>query len=156
MSQTQTEVIKVKGINNKAKFGKGSLLTTDGTWVNVGDKSKAEITDFIKGRAYEVEMLTSDTGNKYVLEAKEIGRDNTPLHAEAPVGSLEVKNPLSTVDTYVPRDFNAEARGKTKCALFGNALQSPLMTSVQTVDEGIALAIKLADAGMDYVFPKVD
>jgi len=55
---------------------------------------------------------------------------------------------------YKQRDFDAEARGKTRCVQFEAALMSPAIAGMQfnTMDEYLKLVKQAADAGVAYTF----
>lgn len=55
---------------------------------------------------------------------------------------------------YKQRDFDAEARGKTRCAMYAAALQSPALAGLQfnSVDEFLVLVQKAAESGVIYSF----
>lgn len=55
---------------------------------------------------------------------------------------------------YKPRDFDAEARGKTRCVQFEAALQSPAIAGMKfnNMKEFLDLVREAADAGVAYTF----
>lgn len=55
---------------------------------------------------------------------------------------------------YKPRDYDAEARGKTRCAQHEAALMSPAIAGMQfnTMEEYLKLVKQAADAGVAYSF----
>lgn len=55
---------------------------------------------------------------------------------------------------YKPRDFDAEARGKTRCVQFEAALMSPAIAGLKfkNIDEYLLLVKQAADAGVKYTF----
>jgi hypothetical protein len=55
---------------------------------------------------------------------------------------------------YKQRDFDAEARGKTRCVQFEAALMSPAIAGMQfnTMEEYLKLVKQAADAGVAYSF----
>lgn len=55
---------------------------------------------------------------------------------------------------YKPRDFDAEARGKTRCVQFEAALMSPALAGLKfnTLEEFLVLVRQTADAGVKYTF----
>jgi hypothetical protein len=61
------------------------------------------------------------------------------------------------VPSYKARDYDGEARGKTRCALYEAALQSPVIANFTMTCNGLEEALKLvedaANAGFKYVFP---
>ena len=78
-------------------------------------------------------------------------------------GSQAAIDRLKTVKTedaqaaktqYKQRDFDAEARGKTRCVQFEAALMSPAIAGMQfnTMEEYLKLVKQAADAGVAYTF----
>lgn len=59
-------------------------------------------------------------------------------------------------NAYKPRDFDAEAKGKTRCVQFEAALMSPAIAGMkfETMDEYLKLVREAADAGVAYSFEK--
>lgn len=59
-----------------------------------------------------------------------------------------------TAKTSVSRDYDKEARGKTRCVQFEAALMSPAIAGMKwdNIDEYLALVRKAADAGVAYTF----
>lgn len=55
---------------------------------------------------------------------------------------------------YKPRDFDAEARGKTRCVQFEAALMSPAIAGMKfdTMEQYLALVKQAAEAGVAYTF----
>lgn len=55
---------------------------------------------------------------------------------------------------YKQRDFDAEARGKTRCVQFQSALESTAIAGMQfeTMEEYLKLVKQAADAGVAYSF----
>lgn len=56
--------------------------------------------------------------------------------------------------SYKQRDFDKEARGKTRCVQFEAALMSPAIAGMQfnTMEEYLKLVRQAADAGVAYSF----
>ena len=52
------------------------------------------------------------------------------------------------------RDFDKEARGKTRCVQFEAALQSPAIAGMKwkTMEEYLKLVLEAAEAGVKYTF----
>lgn len=78
---------------------------------------------------------------------------------EAALERLKVAPKSETVKTiekaqYKPRDFDKEARGKTRCVQFEAALMSPAIAGMQfnTMEEYLKLVRQAADAGVAYSF----
>lgn len=65
-----------------------------------------------------------------------------------------VNKPAETKAAYKQRDFDAEARGKTRCVMFAAALQSnaPVGMPFTTMEEYLKLVKQAADAGVAYSF----
>ncbi len=65
-----------------------------------------------------------------------------------------VKNGYTGGQTYKQRDFDAEARGKTRCVQFQSALESPAIAGMKfrTMEEYLVLVKQAADAGVAYTF----
>lgn len=59
-----------------------------------------------------------------------------------------------TPANYKPRDFDAEARGKTRCVQFEAALMSPAIAGMPFKDmqEYLTLVRQAAEAGVAYTF----
>ena len=77
-----------------------------------------------------------------------VARLQTPKEVVAPVITTKVGTP------YKPRDFDKEARGKTRCVQFEAALMSPAIAgmSFKTMKEHLALVREAADEGLKYSF----
>ena len=62
--------------------------------------------------------------------------------------------PAKTTGTYKPRDFDAEARGKTRCVQFEAALMSPAIAGMkfETMEQYLVLVRQAAEAGVAYTF----
>ena len=80
---------------------------------------------------------------------------NTPdlSVTDACVARLQYSNPVE-IKPFKVRDFDAEARGKTRCALFGQIAGSAFLAGLplRTIEDFIAAIIKVADAGVAYTF----
>lgn len=61
---------------------------------------------------------------------------------------------MSNTKPYKPRDFDLEARGKTRCVMFAAALQSPALAGLafKTVEEFLSLVEQAATKGVEYSF----
>lgn len=71
--------------------------------------------------------------------------------------SAEKENGVGTNKSYTGRDFNAEARGKTRCVQFEAALMSPAIAGMKfkNIDEYLTLVAKAADYGLAYTFDEL-
>ena len=157
--------VTVEGVN------KGSILA-EGIWYNPS-KFTEDLPNFQKGAMYRIKYTVSEYNGKtyrYMQEA-------IILDAKPDTKPTETKKSVSpgfksTVDQVVEskqeifkglaqnrtRDFDAEARGKSRCMLFAAALQNPVVVQFFQDSEGIdmkaviSLVTELADAGMAYTF----
>lgn len=94
---------------------------------------------------------------------KKPGTTNTaekPAETKAPESgpAAAVARLTKAADTaakaYKPRDFDAEARGKTRCVQFQSALESPAIAGMKfsTMEQYLALVRQAAEAGVKYTF----
>ena len=79
--------------------------------------------------------------------------------SQAAIDRLKTTAPSETAKAiakvqYKQRDFDAEARGKTRCVQFEAALMSPAIAGMQfnTMEEYLKLVKQAADAGVAYSF----
>jgi len=81
--------------------------------------------------------------------------------ATAAIARLKKTQPKSEAHSgYKQRDFDAEARGKTRCALYGEIMSGPFIATLslkgRTIDEQVAeikqIVRSLADDGVAYTF----
>ena len=133
--------IEVAFVNTKSKYPKfssGSLKLADETWLTVS--KDVDVHVFKKGQIYKVEIETNEQGYESVIRVIE------GVAAKAPAATTSTGNK--------PRDFDAEARGKSRFGLFAAALQSPALARMEfkTTEEYIELVKKVADAGLIYTF----
>lgn len=134
----------------EGKFG--WYAKVGGVFYNSGKFFKG-LKDMKAGTLYEVEVYTSDKGNKYIQKLLGPGSIKDNPHVEnktIATGSVPpVKAPPKS------RDFDAEARGKTRCAIMEAALQSPALVQLASsgnIDDLKVVLKKLADFGYAYVF----
>lgn len=78
---------------------------------------------------------------------------------EAAIGRLTTQSPVEKAETWIekaykPRDFDAEARGKTRCVMYAAALQSMAVagTKWKNLDDLKKIIRELADDGVKYSF----
>lgn len=83
------------------------------------------------------------------------------IKSTEPVKASEPNPPVNRLTEALKpagRDFNAEARGKTRCALYQAALQSQILAQLFyakasiDLDEVKKVARELADDGVKYTF----
>lgn len=74
--------------------------------------------------------------------------------ATAAIARLKTKPAVTEKPQYKQRDFDAEARGKTRCVQFEAALMSPAIAGMafKDMDEYLVLVKQAADAGVRYTF----
>lgn len=92
-----------------------------------------------------------------------------PIKGEVPVTRTPESGPAAAIgrlttpkaettaaksNAYKPRDFDAEARGKTRCVQFQSALESPAIAGMKfsTMEQYLKLVREAADAGVKYTF----
>lgn len=106
-----------------------------------------------------------ERGGTYTVDIEQNGKffNITKVHdvsIPAPVAAPKEKDApvAATGSSYKSRDFDAEARGKTRCAMYEAALQSPVVANLVLTVNGLEKALEVvkqaADAGFDYVFPQ--
>lgn len=116
-------------------------IKVNGGWLNPS-KFVKNLPKFEKGKCYKLEMRTT--------KSKKNGQEYTNIVGAEIVETVTSEDLLKDVETNpvneVPkkRDFDAEARGKTRCAIYAAAVTG----MAKTIEE----AIKIADAGVLYAF----
>jgi hypothetical protein len=137
-------------VKNSTKFG---LITVDGKMLSNYDKSY-DHTKAKAGDVLEVEIKTSKAGKDYINKIKE----RKHLVQTASVVPQPAKTVATQTATVVkPRDFDKEAQGKTRCALYEAALGSPILAQMlvgSTKEEAKALIKEFVEDGFDVVFGK--
>jgi len=88
--------------------------------------------------------------------------ENIPVKVEsgtaAAIERLQKKEPIAKGQAQVnypkARDFDAEARGKTRCVMFAAALGSPALAGLpfKSLEAFLSIAKEAADAGVKYSF----
>lgn len=98
------------------------------------------------------------------LKAKTTAVAEAPVQAQQPIAQQESSTDAAIArlktakpaekPAYKQRDFDAEARGKTRCVQFEAALMSPAIAGMQfnTMEEYLKLVKQAADAGVAYSF----
>lgn len=148
MSQTFKETIV---IGDLGKWGP----KVNGTFYSYSKNFKDQVK-VVPGANLEVEIWQSDSGKNYINKIVAVV-PSAPVSAPVATPAAEPKakkaNPYKAgVAAGSGRDFDAEARGKTRCALFMAAIQSPAVAALTTPEEISKLAIELSNIGFDYVF----
>lgn len=85
---------------------------------------------------------------------------NTDSGTTAAISRLQTAKPAepkaetAKSNGYKPRDFDAEARGKTRCVQHEAALMSPAIAGMKfnNMEEYLKLVKQAADAGVAYTF----
>lgn len=142
----------VEGIGKKFN---GSLLI-NGAWHNL--KKGTVMPSISKGDIVELELAEWEfKGKTGVNVVKVTVQGKTKVEIPKPV---EVKPTLTAQVAVIQnssvkaRDFDAEARGKTRCAVFCAALQSPTLIQYAGNDPEsfLALVKKISEEGVKYSF----
>ena len=81
----------------------------------------------------------------------ESGTDAAIARLQAPKSTVTGQ---VTAPVYKQRDFDAEARGKTRCVMFAAALGSPALAGLpfKSLEDFLTLVEKAAEAGVNYSF----
>lgn len=138
MATTVNEVVHVKELS---RYG---FRTPDGKPVNWSTKlSEEEKGKVVPGASYEMTLYISDKGARY---ANTVGKQVGEVVAPPKVDKAVVESPRKQLDVK-PRDFDKEARGKTRCAL----LEAVLSNSAVNFDE-IEKHLPMIDKLVAYVF----
>lgn len=98
------------------------------------------------------ETPKAESGTHAALARLKAADPNKSLQLQAKIG-VESSGVLNK-PAYKQRDFDAEARGKTRCVQFEAALMSPAIAGMQfnTMEEYLKLVKQAADAGVAYSF----
>lgn len=93
--------------------------------------------------------LKKDTGPAPVEPKPDSGVDAAFTRLAA-----KVAPPTDVKPTHKTRDFDAEAKGKTRCAMYGQALVSPALAGMRwdSMEEFLKLVRTIADDGVAYTF----
>lgn len=118
------------------------------------------------GKSYTLDLFVSEKGNRYINKVISNGDGEvkkSPKRGRKPKVTAETYTSVTGTNIVTPtvvkiRDFDAEARGKTRCALMEATLQSPLLplmvTNPHDSDEVKRVAELLCNMGFVYVFPE--
>ena len=156
--------------NVEGKFGP-QVKDTNGEYYSFGKFYKGSKT-FAQGSQLKVELYVSEKNNKYINKVLESIKQEPKAASLEPLskpivkrgrpsksngnGSLvsTVSNTVKTPE-YKPRDYDKEARGKTRCAAM-TAVLSPmlpiLVTNPQNMEEVKEKARELANFVVSYSF----
>lgn len=121
----------------------------------ITDADKAKV---VPGVTLEADLFVSDSGKKYlnaVLKTLDLGA-TTPTAAKFTPTEKKAYAPKTVakaVAATVGRDFDKEARGKSRFGFFTAAVQSPFVATMNSQEEVINFAKAVADAGMADLFP---
>lgn len=143
---TTKKEVKDITITVKALSKTGSVLGEDGVWYSPSKYAK-NLPTFEKGQTYALKVQVNGTFNN--IQSAKLALDGEAKQSvERGVAEARASNtkPFSLPPKVSgSRDFDKEARGKSRCMLFAAALQSPL---AETIDD----VLELAEAGMRYTF----
>jgi len=143
MSSTVKEVVQIKALS---RYG---FQAEDGRYVNWSKGTKqADKDKVVPGATFEMELFISDKGAHYVNSVgSQVGTSVAP-----PVAATS-KPTASAVKTYLgnpgvaSRDFDKEARGKTRCSLVVGLLSNAAL-DLSKVEEHLPMLDRL----VGYVF----
>lgn len=141
------EAVHVEGLS---KFG----FKANGVYYNWSGKLDEDAKGkVVPGGTYDMTIYVSDGGKKYVNAVLGAGK---PTAAPATRADISKPSPVDigpvAVSTYTGRDFDKEARGKTKCAVFCAALQSPFAATFGTQKELEAFIGEMVELGVKTSF----
>ncbi len=137
-------------VEAKSQFG----LKVGNRWLN--PRKPLSVDNFVKGNEYEVltEEYESKQGKKGTNIVQIVG--GATASAVAPIAEkTQTTKELKASSPLKSRDFDAEARGKTRCALYGAALASPvlqLLPGIKTLEDIKRAVRDLAADGVAYSF----
>ena len=152
---TVTGTVEAKGekFSGSVKVG-GRWLNfkkgVDHSFIKVGDTVKLELKPWsFQGKSGESVAMVQLLGESSVAVAEK------PEEKDEVIENPKAEKPA--IAAYKVRDFDAEARGKTRCQMFSAALQSPVLqqylyTKEATLDDIVKTLKEVADAGTDYTF----
>jgi hypothetical protein len=137
----------VEGVSTKFtnKFKAGSVQS-NGKWYGVN--KPVDMNIFQRGALVRVDIKTVEKDGKVyenIVGATAVGEAPVAVKAETVTGTRTVS---------VGRDFNAEARGKTLCALAEAALSSPYLAMAGSDDEFKSRADDLIQYFFLKIFPE--
>jgi hypothetical protein len=100
------------------------------------------------------ETLPAGTQDFRTSNSENVGNPQPESGAAAAVARLKTKLVAAEKPAYKARDFDAEARGKTRCVQFEAALMSPAIAGMKfdTMEQYLALVKQAAEAGVAYTF----
>ena len=128
----------------QGKFGP-QLKDAEGNYYSFGKFYNGK-TDLVGEQ--DVDVFTSAKGNLYINKVNEASKKSNKANAETQ--TVSTSTAPSFVSTVKVRDYNAEARGKTRCALLSSPLLPLMVTNPHDVEE---IKSKL-DVLFSLVFPE--
>lgn len=152
---TITGVVEKKGDKfNGSVFINGQWLNfkkgTDHSALKVGDSVTLSLEPWeFKGKSGVNVVSWQELGN--------VNDDNELTNSTPKPQTFEITKKMLENSPFKSRDFDAEARGKTRCQMFSAALQSPLLqqyfyTKEATLEEMLKTVREVANNGTDYTF----
>lgn len=143
---------KIDGVVEHVGEKFNGSVKVGGTYYNFGkgvDKKDVKVGDMVTLKLKEWEFK-GKTG-KNIAEIDILA--GAPPSEVKPAGAKALAELDSVRIKLSGRDFDKEARGKTRCSLFAAALQSPALASLVSDTEGlINEAKKISDEGVKYTF----
>jgi hypothetical protein len=148
------ELTKVSGLVEAVGNKFNGSLKVNGAWYGFAKRTTPEA---YKGMNVELELEAWNSKGKSgfnIVGIKEASTVNSVK--QEPVVNTKTQIVVSNAQPKT-RDFDAEARGKTRCQMFSAALQSPVLqqyfyTKEMTLDQILEVVNQVADKGVAYTF----
>jgi hypothetical protein len=124
----------------------------------VGDvlvKTMAPSAKYPEGKKYIAQIISSNLGGGApAAPAPAAPVAAKPAIPAAPAVAPKASEPKASTPAFKARDFDAEARGKTRCVQFEAALMSPAIATLafKNIEELLVIVRKAADDGVAYTF----
>ncbi len=145
-------VNEVVTVDEVAEGKYGWYAKVEDKFYNAGKYFKG-IKDMKAGNTYELETVTTERGSKYINKLIRMVQDTPAPVAETKTVTTGIVAPAKAA--VKGRDFDAEARGKTRCACITAAAQAPLTAQLLaggSVEDALIIMRQLADAMYAYSF----
>ena len=136
------------------------LVLEDGIRYGISRKTGLSAKDFRVGEIVNVATWRSPEGKWYITGVKDkVSLGSTaaqiPTASSLPKEKVAGPSPADPKKEYVARDFQAEAVGKTKCAIIEASLMSPFLPVLATDVEGVKAFVKeMLETFVPVVFEK--
>lgn len=144
-----SQLNEVVGLVEKKGDKFNGSVAIGGNWYNF--KKGVDHSGISKGDTVKLELGEWEFKGKTGKNIVSWSSVDNPVHREPKEEIIKAVNKETAIKG---RDFDAEARGKTRCAMFAAALSSPALAQFVSgsVNELIQEAEKVADAGVKYTF----